>query len=143
MGDAAAIPFPAAAFDIVTMSFGIRNVTDADAVLAEIRRVLAPGGRAVILEFSLPQRRLWRGLFLFYLRHIVPVIGSLIVGNRGAYRYLGDTIEEFPYDREFGRRLESAGFTQVRACPLTFGVAPIRWLIPLRFWKILEPFFQT
>ncbi len=121
-GDAEAIPLPDASFDAVTMSFGIRNAAAREKVLKEMLRVLVPGGRAVILEFSLPGARLWRWPYLAYLRLAVPALGALLAGNAAAYRYLGRSIEAFPSPKEFERMMESAGFAGVEARPLTLGV---------------------
>lgn len=124
-GDATAIPFPENTFDAVTISFGIRNVTEVLHALQEMRRVLQPGGRAIILEFSLPKNRLLRRFYLFYFRHILPRIGGLISGDSYAYRYLNETVETFPYGKEFCDLLWKAGFDAVKMTPLTFGIATI------------------
>ncbi len=112
-----------ASFDAVTISFGIRNMPDALATLHEIRRVLRPGGRALILEFALPKSNVMRALHLFYLRHVLPHIGGLASGNFAAYRYLNTTIETFPYGEEFCALMREAGFRNVVAHTLTFGAA--------------------
>lgn len=124
-GDAEAIPFETGTFDAVTMSFGIRNVIDVEDTLREILRVLVPGGRALILEFSLPCNRLIRKLYLFYLRHVLPVLGGLISGERGAYRYLNQTIESFPSGEDFCSLMLRAGYSRVEFKPLTLGIASI------------------
>lgn len=124
-GDATAIPFPENTFDAVTISFGIRNVTNVPHSLREMRRVLQPGGRVIILEFSLPKNRLLRRFYLFYFRHILPRIGGLISGDSYAYRYLNETVETFPYGDEFCDLLREAGFEAVKMTPLTFGIATI------------------
>jgi demethylmenaquinone methyltransferase/2-methoxy-6-polyprenyl-1,4-benzoquinol methylase len=123
--DAASIPFDCDAFHVATMAFGIRNVVDPSKVLNEIRRVLKNEGKTLILEFSLPSNRILRSLHLFYLRRIIPPLGSLISGDKQAYRYLDETIETFPYGRDFCRLMENAGFKNVRFTPLTFGVATL------------------
>jgi len=124
-GDAMRIAFQDASFDAVTIAFGIRNVSDVPAALEEMRRVLAPGGRALILEFSLPGNAVFRAAYLFYFRHICPRIGALISGDRYAYRYLNQTVETFPYGEAFCVLMRSARFRSVRAHPLTFGIATI------------------
>ncbi len=124
-GDAAAIPFDDASFDAVTISFGIRNVEDVRQGLREMRRILKPGGRALILEFSLPGNVIMRKLYLFYFRHVLPRIGSVISGDGHAYRYLNRTVESFPYGEAFCDWMLEAGFQNVRAHPLTFGIATI------------------
>ncbi|MCB0269883.1 MAG: bifunctional demethylmenaquinone methyltransferase/2-methoxy-6-polyprenyl-1,4-benzoquinol methylase UbiE, partial [Calditrichaeota bacterium] len=100
-GNAVAIPFSDNQFDATTISFGIRNVIDVPKALSEMHRVLKKNGRALILEFSLPNNALLRGLYLFYFRNILPRIGGLISGDSFAYRYLNDTVESFPYGEEF------------------------------------------
>ncbi len=125
VGDAMTIPFPDHSFDLVTMSFGIRNVLDVLRTLKEINRVLKPGGRALILEFSTPQSRCFRRLYFFYLRHVLPKIGGWISGDPGAYRYLNVTIEGFPSGDAFCRIMSEAGFLRVAHYPLSFGIAAI------------------
>ena len=124
-GDAMRIPEPDAGFDVATMSFGIRNVINVSEALREIRRVLKPGGRALILEFSTPANRLFRPLYFFYLRHVLPVIGGMLSGDRAAYAYLNKTIETFPSGEAFCALMREAGFVQVGHRPLTFGIASI------------------
>lgn len=124
-GDATAIPFSDACFDAVTIAFGIRNVNDVRKGLQEMWRILKPGGRAIILEFSLPENRLVRRVYLFYFRNILPRIGGMISGDSYAYRYLNETVESFPYGAEFCRLMEESGFVKVQMTPLTFGIATI------------------
>ena len=124
-GDAMCIPFRGDSFDVVTIAFGIRNVSDVPCALREMRRVLAPGGRALVLEFSLPRNALFRSAYLFYFRHVLPRIGALISGDSHAYRYLNQTVETFPYGEDFCALMRDAGFQQVRAHPRTFGIATI------------------
>jgi demethylmenaquinone methyltransferase/2-methoxy-6-polyprenyl-1,4-benzoquinol methylase len=124
-GDAMRIPEPDGTFDVATMSFGIRNVLNVTEALREVHRVLKPGGRALILEFSTPGNRLFRPLYFFYLRHVLPVLGGILSGDRSAYRYLNRTIETFPSGRDFCAIMEAAGFERVQAIPLTFGIASI------------------
>jgi demethylmenaquinone methyltransferase/2-methoxy-6-polyprenyl-1,4-benzoquinol methylase len=124
-GDAMAMPLADASFDVCTTAFGIRNVPDVAAALHEMRRVLRTGGRLLVLEFSLPANRVLRGLYLWYFRNILPLLGGLISGDSGAYRYLNETAEAFPHGAAFCERLEAAGFANVRAKPLTFGIATL------------------
>ncbi len=124
-GNAEAIPFSDNQFDAATISFGIRNVTDVPKALREMHRVLKPSGRALILEFSLPNNNLLRTLYLFYFRNILPKIGGLISGDFYAYKYLNNTVETFPYGKDFCKLMEDAGFNNVRMTPLTFGIATI------------------
>lgn len=124
-GDANHIPFEDNVFDAVTIAFGIRNVEDHNQVLREMRRVLKPRGRAIILEFSLPENKALRATHLFYLRVVVPAIGGLVSGHGEAYRYLNQTIETFPYGDDFCALMELCGFKKVKAHPLMGGIATI------------------
>jgi demethylmenaquinone methyltransferase/2-methoxy-6-polyprenyl-1,4-benzoquinol methylase len=124
-GQAEQTGLPDCSFDVVTISFGIRNVSDVPAALAEMYRVLRPGGRALILEFSLPRNPLIRKMYLFYFRHILPRLGAAISGDAHAYRYLNQTVETFPYGENFCSLMRDAGFSEVDESPLTFGVATI------------------
>jgi len=123
--DALQIPFADGSFDAVTIAFGIRNVADVPKALAEIHRVLKPGGRVLILEFSMPRNWLVRKLYPFHLRGILPRLGGMISGNRYAYRYLNETVETFPHGEEFCDLMRQAGFAEVQAEPMTFGIATI------------------
>jgi demethylmenaquinone methyltransferase/2-methoxy-6-polyprenyl-1,4-benzoquinol methylase len=125
MGDAGNIPFKNNTFNVATIAFGIRNVTDPPQVLEEMKRVLKQGGKALILEFSLPASKIMRKLHLFYLRHIIPGVGALISRDKDAYRYLNKTIETFPYGESFCKWMREAGFGDVSFTPLTFGVATL------------------
>jgi demethylmenaquinone methyltransferase/2-methoxy-6-polyprenyl-1,4-benzoquinol methylase len=125
LGDATAIAAPDAAYDAVTIAFGIRNVSDPLLALSEMRRVLRPGGRALVLEFSLPAHEPLRSAYLAYFRHVLPRIGGAVSGDAAAYRYLNSTVEAFPYGEAFCGLMRDAGFTAVQAHPLTFGIASI------------------
>ena len=124
-GDAMRLGLADASFDAVTIAFGIRNVDDVAAGLSEMRRVLRPGGRALVLEFSLPDNALFRTGYLFYFRHVLPRLGGLISGDSAAYRYLNETVETFPYGDDFLTLMRDAGFGALRAHPLTFGIATL------------------
>ena len=123
--DGMQLPFAESSFDLTTIAFGIRNIPDYRAAITEMRRVLRPGGRTLILEFSLPRNRLLRALYLLYFRHILPLIGAIISGDTYAYRYLNETVETFPYGAEFAQVMRDAGFEEIRMHPLTFGIATI------------------
>jgi demethylmenaquinone methyltransferase / 2-methoxy-6-polyprenyl-1,4-benzoquinol methylase len=123
--DALRIPASEAAFDAATIAFGIRNVLDVKAALAEIHRVLRPGGPLLVLEFSLPAKWWFKPIYLWYLRHVLPRMGRLVSGDPGAYRYLNHTIETFPYGETFCTLMKEAGFINVEAFPLTMGIATI------------------
>ncbi len=124
-GDASDLGIRGNCFDAATMAFGIRNVPDVGRTLREIGRILKPGGRVLILEFSLPGNRIIRGLYLFYFRHILTRIGAIVSGDQDAYRYLNRTVEEFPRGEAFCSLMRDAGFKSVKAHPLTFGVATL------------------
>ena len=123
--DANQIPFAEKYFNVVTMAYGIRNVENPQKVLSEIYRVLQDNGRTLILEFSLPVNRFIKAVYLFYLKHVIPILGSIISGDKSAYRYLNQTIETFPYGSEFCGLLQAAGFKSVQAHPLCFGIVTI------------------
>ncbi len=124
-GDATCLGLGEKQFDAVTISFGIRNVLDVNQGLEEMHRILKPGGRALILEFSLPANRPFRAAYLFYFRHVLPRLGALISGDSYAYRYLNETVETFPYGEDFCQLMRNAGFEDVTATPLTFGIASL------------------
>lgn len=124
-GDATDIPVEDASFDVTTITFGIRNVNNVPASLREMHRVLRPGGRSLILEFALPSNALFRGLYLLYFRRILPFIGSIVSGDKHAYSYLNQSVEAFPYGDKFCDMMRDAGFQNVKATPLTFGIAMI------------------
>jgi demethylmenaquinone methyltransferase/2-methoxy-6-polyprenyl-1,4-benzoquinol methylase len=118
------LPHPAAVFDGVTIAFGIRNVVDRRAGLREMCRVLKPGGRAVILEFSTPRNGMVRAVYHFYFHRLLPRIGGLL-SQRRAYEYLPDSVLEFPDRETFLGLMADAGFTSLRHFDLTFGIATV------------------
>lgn len=123
-GDGMNLPLPDGGFDVVTISFGLRNMADRHRSLCEMRRVLRPGGRLFVLEFSQPYR--WfRPIYLFYLRHLLPRLAGLITKDRSAYVYLNETIEEFPGREALGVEIIQAGFASVHAKPMTFGIVAL------------------
>lgn len=124
-GDATCIAIPDRSFDAVTISFGIRNVLDVPQGLREMHRVLKPGGRALILEFSLPKNAFIRWGYLLYFRNVLPLIGGIVSGDAKAYRYLNETVETFPYGDAFCALMRDAGLENVQAKPLTFGIATL------------------
>jgi len=123
--DALNLHYPDGAFDGVTCAFGVRNFADLDLGLSQMARVTKPGGRLVILEFTTPSNRLAGALYRFYFTRVLPLLGGLISGNRGAYQYLPDTVYAFPSPPELARRIERAGFGAVEFTPLTFGICGI------------------
>ena len=124
-GDAVQLPIEDAEYDALTMSFGIRNVPDVQASMREMYRVLGDGGKALILEFSLPKNPAVRFGHIFYLRYVLPLVGGLISGDYAAYKYLNTSIEAFPYGDDFCNLMRTAGFESVTAHPVTFGIATI------------------
>ena len=124
--DATALPFATGAFDLVTVAFGLRNIADTSQGLAEMARVLRPGGRLAILEFSLPKNALVRTAYLWYFRHVLPFIGNCVARNRSdAYTYLNRSVEEFPSGDRLATLVRSAGFSTIDMIPLTFGIATL------------------
>lgn len=122
-GDAQALSLPDASADVVSIAFGIRNVADWGKAIDEFYRVLKPGGRVIILEFSLPANPILRGLYNFYFRRFVPITATLISGDRtGAYKYLPESVNTFISREAMQDRMRAAGFQNVTARPLTFGV---------------------
>lgn len=119
-----AIPHPDNCFDGITIAFGIRNVIDREAGLREMVRVLKPGGRAVILEFSHPKNQLFRKIYYLYFQKILPAIGGML-SKRSAYEYLPDSVLEFPAQADFADMMKNAGFSRVQHTDLTFGVATV------------------
>jgi demethylmenaquinone methyltransferase / 2-methoxy-6-polyprenyl-1,4-benzoquinol methylase len=125
-GDAMRLPLPDASVDVVSIAFGIRNVSDPARALAEFHRVLRPGGRLVVLEFSLPAGRLLRGLYNFYFRQILPRTATLIARDRtGAYRYLPRSVNTFIDRAAMLNLMAGTGFISTRQRALTLGIAVI------------------
>jgi len=123
-GDGMALPLPDAAFDVLTISFGLRNMADRHQALGEMHRVLRPGGTLFVLEFSQPFR--WFApLYFFYLRRVLPHLAAWLTGDRGAYEYLGGSIEQFPTRAAVSAEILRAGFAEVRADPMTFGIVAL------------------
>lgn len=125
VGDALALPFEDGAFDLVTISFGIRNLIDTDRGLQELRRVLAPGGRLIVLEFSTPEPGPFNAIYDVYRRSVLPRIGGALSGDARAYRYLDRTIAAFPSGEAMLERLSNAGLLDARRESLALGAVSI------------------
>ncbi len=113
VADAQELPFADASFDVVTVAFGVRNLPDRRANFAEVRRVLKPGGRYVILEFARPPVAAWRWLYHLYLRFAIPAVGGLLTGDRASFSYLNDSIRSFPTQAKLAAELRAAGFSAI------------------------------
>jgi demethylmenaquinone methyltransferase/2-methoxy-6-polyprenyl-1,4-benzoquinol methylase len=124
-GDSEAINFPAATFDAVTVAFGVRNFQNLHKGLAEMLRVLKPGGKLVVLEFSKPPRSVLRGIYNLYMRIVTPGIGRLISKNREAYQYLNDSVQKFPEGNDFLTIMNEVGYTATYLTKLTGGICTI------------------
>ncbi len=124
-GDAMRLPFADASFDAVTIAFGLRNLEHIEGGLAEIFRVLKPGGRAAVLEFSRPVVPVFREIFEFYFYNILPRIGSLISGSDCAYHYLPASVRAFPDQKRLAEMMRGIGYANARYHNLTGGVAAL------------------
>jgi demethylmenaquinone methyltransferase/2-methoxy-6-polyprenyl-1,4-benzoquinol methylase len=121
-GDACAMPFRDGAFHRAMISFGVRNVQDMDRLFRETIRVLQPGGRFAILEFTLPTAPAVRSFYLFYFRRVLPVIGGLLTGKREPYEYLRDSVLDFESPQALEERLVRNGFILRSSTPFTLGI---------------------
>ncbi len=121
-GDMGALPVPARSVDLVTTGYGLRNVPDLDVALAEIARVLRPGGRFLSLDFSRPDAAIVRGVYLGYLTAVGGALGWLLHGDPDTYRYIPASIRRYPGPRGVADRIRAHGFTEVRIVPLLLGL---------------------
>ena len=124
-GDAENIPFDDNTFDAITVAFGVRNFENLDKGLAEMYRVLKPGGICLVLEFTMPQYFPVKQLYGFYFRYILPVFGKMISKDNSAYTYLPESVKAFPQRKEFINKMSQASFKDTKIKNLTFGVAAI------------------
>ncbi len=126
-GDSLRLPFPDAVFDGATVGFGVRNLSDLPRGISELHRVLKPGARLVVLEFTLPPNSLVRAGYLAYFRFVLPLVGRVVSGHPWAYSYLPASVREFPGPDEFAGIFRSAGFEDVGWMLLTGGIAALHW----------------
>jgi demethylmenaquinone methyltransferase / 2-methoxy-6-polyprenyl-1,4-benzoquinol methylase len=125
LADAMKLPFVNASFDCITIAFGLRNLEDCSAALAEMARVLNRGGHLLVLEFSLPRTPILRAAYRYYLHRCLPFIGSLLTRTKRAYDYLGDSIEEFPSGNAMCELMLANGYVSPTFKPLTGGIVTI------------------
>lgn len=123
--DAQDLPFEDSSFDVVTIAFGVRNLPDRPANFSEVLRVLRPGGRYVILEFSNPPVAAWRAVYHVYLRQVIPAIGGVLTGDRDGFVYLNDSIRAFPTQPQLAAELRAAGFSAISWRDLTGGIVAV------------------
>jgi demethylmenaquinone methyltransferase/2-methoxy-6-polyprenyl-1,4-benzoquinol methylase len=125
LGSAERIPFADASFDAVTVAYGVRNFNHPEACLAEMLRVLRPGGHVYVMEFAMPRNPLWRSLYRFYKNTVMTLAGKAIYGSANAFRYLATTVETFPQYDAFCKMLSDVGFSDATFKPLTGGITVI------------------
>ena len=123
--DAQNIPYEDESYDVITMAYGIRNMPDRTRALAEMYRVLKRGGALVCLEFSTPPNPVWRTLYRFYLKHLIPFWGGLVTGDKSGFVYLASSIQAFPDQQGLARMMEDAGFCNVSWKNYTGGIAAV------------------
>ncbi len=124
-GDGRLLPIQSNSVDVVTISFGLRNIEERSLALGEFYRVLKVGGRLLIMEFSYPDQQLLYSLYRFYFDYILPPVGNLISRTNYAYSYLSESVESFPRDEQFIAEITAAGFSDPHIKKLTFGIAKI------------------
>jgi demethylmenaquinone methyltransferase/2-methoxy-6-polyprenyl-1,4-benzoquinol methylase len=124
-GDALQLPFPDDSFEAVTIAFGLRNLASVEGGLAELLRVLKPGGTTIVLEFSRPTVPGFRALFQFYFRRVLPLLGGVVSGSKSAYEYLPDSVARFPDQEQLVELMRKVGFAEVEYLNLTGGIAAL------------------
>lgn len=124
-GDSEQMDFEEGTFDVVTVAFGVRNFEHLEVGLKEMQRVLRPGGKVIILEFSMPEHFPMKQLYRFYFRHILPYVGGWISGNKAAYTYLPESVMKFPQGKVFLGIMRDCGFSDVLQQKLSFGIASL------------------
>jgi len=125
IADSENLPFENMIFDSVTVAFGVRNFENLEKGISEMCRVLKPGGKAIILEFSMPSKFPVKQLYGFYFNYILPLLGRIVSKNKFAYSYLPDSVSVFPQGKEFTKIMHQSGFDTIKQIKLTFGIASI------------------
>jgi demethylmenaquinone methyltransferase/2-methoxy-6-polyprenyl-1,4-benzoquinol methylase len=125
VADALDLPLAANSTGGAIVAFGIRNVNDLDAALREVYRVLDRGARFVILEFTTPRNPVMRAFYHLYFHRVLPFVGGVVSGHKNAYRYLPESVSQFPVEEELAARMGAAGFVDIRWTSLSFGIAAI------------------
>jgi len=126
-GDSLKLPFDDDTFDGATVGFGVRNLSGLEAGLTDLRRVLKPGKRLVVLEFTVPPNPVMRAGYLFYFHNVLPLVGKIVSGHPWAYTYLPESVKEFPGPTELGALFEQVGFSDAGWKLLSGGIAAIHW----------------
>ncbi|HKO42571.1 MAG TPA: bifunctional demethylmenaquinone methyltransferase/2-methoxy-6-polyprenyl-1,4-benzoquinol methylase UbiE [Pyrinomonadaceae bacterium] len=126
-GDALSLPFDDGSFALVTIAFGLRNLSSVEQGVTELLRVLAPGGRLAVLEFSKPVIPVLSSIFRFYFSRVLPFLGGLVSGSRSAYEYLPDSVRRFPDQEQLAALMSDAGFAEVSFENLTGGIAALHF----------------
>lgn len=126
-GDSLRLPFPDDTFDGATVGFGVRNLARLEVGLGEFHRVLKPGRRLVVLEFTVPPNRVMRAGYHFYFHHVLPVVGRLVSGHPWAYTYLPESVKEFPGPKELSALFDKVGFQDTGWRLLSGGIAALHW----------------
>jgi demethylmenaquinone methyltransferase/2-methoxy-6-polyprenyl-1,4-benzoquinol methylase len=127
LGDAQKIPFPDASFDLVTIGYGLRNLADWGAGLREMRRVVRPGGRVLVLDFGKPDHPLWRWLYFFYLKRFVPPLGRVFCGDADTHGYILESLTHYAAQKGVAAKMEELSFTRVRIIKLLGGIMSINY----------------
>lgn len=124
-GDSENLPFEENKFDAAIVAFGVRNFENLEKGLTEIKRVLKPGGKLVVLEFSKPKRFPFKQIYMLYFKVVLPLIGSIISKDKSAYTYLPESVDAFPDGLKFTQILTQVGFNNTTCKPLTFGISSL------------------
>ncbi|AYD46414.1 bifunctional demethylmenaquinone methyltransferase/2-methoxy-6-polyprenyl-1,4-benzoquinol methylase UbiE [Arachidicoccus soli] len=125
VGDSENLPFEDGSFDAITVAFGVRNFQNLEKGLSEMHRVLRPGGKLVVLEFSRPKQKIFKSIYHFYMNVVTPGIGKLFSKNKEAYQYLNESVQAFPERNDFVKLMNNATFKNTLYKPLTMGICCI------------------